>query len=130
MKKILVVDDDPNICELLEMRLGANGYEVLKAFNGVEAFVKASDEKPDLIVLDVSMPTMDGLKFVQETRWREIKDIPILILSARTNTKNIFDELGFKNFLNKPFDSKELLQKIANIFNQEGNQAFDSLNRF
>lgn len=110
MKRILVVDDDPDICEILKTRLESNGYEVETASNGVVAFVKASDEKPDLIILDVSMPTMDGLKFVQSTRWKmEMKDIPILILTARTNTKEIFDALGVAHFLAKPYDSKELL---------------------
>jgi len=113
MKKVLVVDDDPNICELLEIRLRSNGYEVLKASNGVEAFVKASDEKPDLIVLDVAMPTMDGLEFVRATRWLEMKDIPILILTARTNTKELFDAFGVSNFMTKPFDSKVFLGKVA-----------------
>ena len=99
MKKILVVDDDPAICENLKLRLESNGYEVTTASNGVVAFVKASEEKPDLIILDVSMPTMDGLKFVQATRWKmEMRDIPILILTARVNTKEIFDTLGVSHF--------------------------------
>jgi len=113
MKKILVVDDDPNICKLLEIRLEANGYDVIQASNGVEAFVKASEEKPDLIILDVFMPTMDGLKFVKATRWLEMKDIPILILTARMNTKEMFDTFGIAGFLTKPFDPEELLGKVA-----------------
>src|ERR1700735_1580120 len=112
MKKILVVDDDPNICENLKLRLESSGYTVSTASNGVVAFVKASEEKPDLIILDVSMPTMDGLKFVQATRW-EMEDIPILILTARVNTKEIFDSLGVDHFLPKPYDSKELLGMVA-----------------
>jgi len=114
MKKILVVDDDPHICENLKLRLESNGYAVSTASNGVVAFVKASEEKPDLIILDVAMPTMDGLKFVQSTRWKEeMKDIPILILTARVNTKDIFDTLGIEHFLAKPYDAKELLEKVA-----------------
>ena len=113
MKKILVVDDDPNISELIEIRLVSNGYEVIKAANRVEAFVKASDENPNLIILDVSMPTMDGLEFVKATRWMEIKNIPILILTARRNVKEMFQRLGITNFMEKPFDSKLLLEKIA-----------------
>jgi DNA-binding response OmpR family regulator len=114
MKKILVVDDDPNICENLKLRLESSGYTVNTASNGVVAFVKASEEKPDLIILDVSMPTMDGLKFVQATRWRvEMRDIPILILTGRVNTKEIFDNLGVDHFLTKPYDAKELLGMVA-----------------
>jgi DNA-binding response OmpR family regulator len=119
MKKILVVDDDPNICDLLRIRLEANGYEVTTASNGVLAYVKANDEKPDLIILDVAMPTMDGLKFVQATRWQtEMKDIPILILTARLNTKELFDSLGIAHFLTKPFESKELLGMVAECVNK------------
>lgn len=114
MKKILVVDDDPDICENLKLRLESSGYTVSMASNGVGAFVKASEEKPDLIILDVSMPTMDGLRFVQATRWKmEIKDIPILILTARVNAKEMFDTLGVDHFLAKPYDSKELLGMVA-----------------
>jgi DNA-binding response OmpR family regulator len=112
MKKILVVDDDSNICELLENRLEANGYQVIKASNGVEAFVKANDERPDLIILDVSMPTMNGLEFVQSTRWFEMKDIPIIILTALMDTKEIFNTFGITNFMTKPFDPDQLLEKI------------------
>lgn len=117
MKKILVVDDDPSLCRLLEIRLESNGYEVMKASNGVEAFAKASDERPDLIILDVSMPIMDGYEFVRSTRWLDLKDIPILILSARVNTKEMFDALGVSDFLAKPFDFNELLGKVSECIN-------------
>jgi DNA-binding response OmpR family regulator len=116
MKKILVVDDDPNICELLKIRLESNGYEVTTATNGVVAYVKANEEKPDLIILDVSMPTMDGLKFVQATRWQtEMKDIPILILTALSGTQEAFKTFGIDQFLSKPFDSDHLLEKVATL---------------
>ena len=68
MKKILVVDDDPNIVELLQLRLEANGYEVLTASNGIAAFAEVKERRPDLIVLDAAMPIMDGYQFVQEVR--------------------------------------------------------------
>lgn len=113
MKRILVVDDDPGICEILEIRLKSEGYEVETAQNGVVAFVKANDAKPDLIILDVSMPTMDGLKFVQATRWLEMKDIPILILSALPRTKEIFHDLGVTHFMTKPYDSNKLLEEVS-----------------
>jgi two-component system, OmpR family, response regulator VanR len=113
MKKILIVDDDTNLCELLENRLEANGYKVVQASNGVEAFVKASDEKPDLIILDVSMPTMNGLEFVQATRWLEMKSIPIIVLTALVDTREVFNTFGVENFVTKPFDSNVLLEKIA-----------------
>ena len=113
MKKILIVDDDSNFCEVLKVRLESSGYEVTTASNGVVAFVKANDERPDLIILDVSMPGMDGLNFVLATRWKkEMKDIPILILTARMETKDLFNTLGIVHFMAKPFDSQELLGKV------------------
>lgn len=113
MKKILVVDDDPNICELLEQRLRANNYEVIKASNGVEAFVKAREEKPQLIVLDVSMPVMNGYQFAKEVQWHDdIKKIPILILTAHAQTQDLFDIAGIVRFLTKPFNPNELLEMV------------------
>jgi DNA-binding response OmpR family regulator len=93
--------------------LEANGFKVIIASNGVEAFVKANDEKPDLIILDVSMPTMNGVEFVQSTRWFEMKDIPIIILTALRDTKEVFNTFGVTNFITKPFDPNVLLEKIA-----------------
>jgi adenylate cyclase len=111
--KILVVDDDPDIIKVIKARLEANHYEVISANNGLEAFVKASEEKPDLIILDVSMPTMDGLKFVKATRGFEMKDTPILILTALKLTQDTFKTFGIYHFLTKPFKSEELLEKVA-----------------
>jgi CheY-like chemotaxis protein len=113
MKKILIVDDEEALVEVIKVRLEANHYEVITAKDGLEAFVKASEEKPDLIILDVSMPTMDGLKFVKATRGFEMKDTPILILTALNLTQEAFENFGIKHFLTKPFDSEKLLQKIA-----------------
>jgi chemosensory pili system protein ChpA (sensor histidine kinase/response regulator) len=113
MKKILIVDDDSSMRELLENRLRSNGYDVVEASNGVGAFVQTIDEKPDLILLDVNMPVMDGYKFVQTIRWREqFKDIPILVVSGRLNTRGLFREMGITHFLSKPFRSEELLEMV------------------
>ena len=114
MKRILVVDDDPNILELLQLRLEANGYEVSTASNGIAAFAEAKERMPDLIVLDAAMPVMDGYQFVREVRWKtEFKDIPILILTARTHTKYLFETIGIANFLSKPLDPKKLLGMVS-----------------
>ena len=114
IKKILVVDDDPDIVELLKVRLEESGYGVMTASNGIEAFAKAREEKPDLIVLDAAMPVMDGCKFAKEIKWQsEIKDVPILVLTAHFYTREIFDNIGIAHFLTKPFDPKVLLGTIA-----------------
>jgi len=113
MKKILVVDDEPGIVKLIKQRLEFNHYEVITAHDGLEAFVKVSEENPDLIILDVSMPTMDGLKFVKATRGFEMKNTPILILTALSLTQETFKTFGINHFLTKPFNSEKLLQKVA-----------------
>jgi DNA-binding response OmpR family regulator len=113
MKKILIVDDEPGIIEVIKQRLEVNHYEVIWARDGLDAFVKVSEEKPDLIILDVSMPRMDGLKFVKATRGFEMKDTPILILTALGLTKEAFSAMGINHFLAKPFKSEDLLGKVA-----------------
>lgn len=118
MKKILVVDDDPNICELVGNRLKANHYEVRSASDGVEAFANVRSERPDLIVLDVSMPNMDGYQFIKEIQWQDdLRGIPILVLTARRNTREIFDALGVCRFMTKPFEPSQLLTVVEQCFN-------------
>jgi DNA-binding response OmpR family regulator len=111
--KILVVDDEQGVVEVIKARLEGNDYEVITATNGLEAFIKTSEENPDLIILDVSMPTMNGLQFVKATRGFEMKSIPILILTALSLTKETFKTFGVDHFLTKPFKSDELLEKVA-----------------
>ena len=117
IKKILVVDDDPDIVELLKVRLEENGYGVMTASNGIEAFAKAREEKPDLIVLDAAMPVMDGYTFAREIKWHsEIKDVPILVLTAHFYMREIFDDIGIERFLTKPLEADELLDKVRLFF--------------
>ncbi len=113
MKKILVVDDDPTLRELLQIRLESNGYEVITASDGVHGFAEAKRIHPDLIVLDVSMPAMDGYSLVKELKWHDdLKTIPILILTAKTHTEELFELEGISSFMTKPFNSKDLLSQI------------------
>ena len=114
MKRILVVDDDPTIRELLSIRFEKKGYTVDTASDGVEALAVARESKPDLIVLDVSMPNMDGYSFVREVRWKEeLKSVPILIVTAYLKTEKLFHESkGVAKFISKPFDSNKLLDIV------------------
>ena len=113
MKHILVVDDDPAISALLKNRLEFNGYEVSVASNGVQAYAMALERRPDLIMLDVCMPVMDGLQFIKEIRWKEeFKGIPVLIVTARTKTQSLFEEAGFNHFIAKPFNTDRLLNLV------------------
>lgn len=117
-KKILIVDDDPDIVKLLSMRIEANGYVVYSAGSGEEGIKKAKEEKPDLIVLDVLMPKMDGytcLKFLKADNLT--KDIPVIILTVRSEKKigDIFKVEGVKGFLEKPYEPDKLLGMIKKV---------------
>lgn len=112
-KKVLIVDDDPVTLEVLEARLKRADYQVLKADNGAEAARIVKVGQPDLIILDVMMPEMDGYTFVREIKKDEAnKDIPIIILSAKGKMKDLFGAEGVEDYLEKPFDPDKLLGKI------------------
>lgn len=115
MMKILVVDDDANILELVTIHLSQEGYEVIKAANGLEALEKIDEQFPDLAVVDVMMPKMDGYELTR--RLREIGDIPVLLLTAKGELED--KEIGFlagsDDYVVKPFEPKELLFRINAI---------------
>ncbi len=116
MKKILIVDDEPGIIKVIQTRLEANKFEVFCASDGKKALEVARKEKPDCIVLDVIMPEMDGFSVVQEIkRDDEIKKIPIIILTAKEELGDIFEMEGVCNYLTKPFNSEELIEKINKV---------------
>lgn len=113
--KILVVDDDTNICDLIEIYLEKESYKVYKAFNGKEAIKIFKEKQIDLIVLDVMMPEMDGYEVLKEVR--KTSQIPVLMLTAKGE---IFDrvlglELGADDYMVKPFEPKELVARIRAV---------------
>jgi len=117
-KKVLVVDDEIHIIHVVAIKLRNNGYEVISAENGIEAFELACEEKPDIIVTDFQMPLMTGLELVRKLRENEAtKEIPVIMLTARGFA--IEDEqkenLQISEFLSKPFSPKELLRSIDDI---------------
>ncbi|QTD40282.1 response regulator transcription factor [Sporosarcina sp. Te-1] len=113
--KILVVDDDPNILELVTINLTQAGYEVRKASNGLEALEAVSEEMPDLAVVDVMMPGMDGYSLTRKLRAEA--DVPVLLLTAKGELED--KEKGFlagsDDYVVKPFEPKELLFRINAI---------------
>jgi two-component system alkaline phosphatase synthesis response regulator PhoP len=116
MKKILLIDDEPNMVKLLEYCLKYNNYKVITATNGVEGFARTVYEKPDLIVLDVVMSQLDGYGFVKELNRREnLKTIPIVVLTGRDNLQNIFKDEGIDNYFMKPFETKDVLNRIEEL---------------
>jgi two-component system alkaline phosphatase synthesis response regulator PhoP len=114
-KKVLVVDDEPNIVKMLEARLSASGYAVITASNGLEALNKARSEKPDLIILDVMLPEMDGFKVCAMLKYDlNHARIPIIMLTARAHEsdKQMGDSLGIHAYIVKPFDGKQLMEIV------------------
>ena len=115
MTKILVIDDDIAINELIKINLELQGYEIKQAFNGTEGFALAKQEQPNLIVLDVMMPEVDGFTVAQRIRQCEdISDTPILMLTALSQLSdkvNGFD-IGVDDYLTKPFEIEELVVRV------------------
>lgn len=115
-KKILVVDDEPDVLLLLNERLTRAGYEVIKAASGKEAIEKAAASSPDLIILDIAMPGMDGSETASVLRVDpRTKDIPIIFLTClftKQEEKTCGHVLGQNFFIAKPYDATDLLAEI------------------
>jgi two-component system, OmpR family, alkaline phosphatase synthesis response regulator PhoP len=116
--RILVIDDEPNIVQTLQDRLEMNCYRVVTACNGRDGLEKAIREKPDIILLDVIMPIMDGHEMLEHLRTTEEgKDVPVIMLTARSQNNDIAraTACGIEDYIVKPFDLSELLEKIEGI---------------
>ncbi|HET9443999.1 MAG TPA: response regulator [Acidimicrobiales bacterium] len=116
--KVLLVDDDPVILKLLQVNFDLEGYTVLMANDGVEGLEMARSERPDIILLDIMMPRMDGLE-VTRTLKRDAatRGIPIILLSARAQAFDIQEGkgVGADDYLTKPFDPLELLDRVKEL---------------
>jgi len=116
--KILVVDDEPNIVKMVKSRLQAYGHLVIEAFDGEEALVKVESERPDLVILDVMMPKMDGLKVCDILKdSKENRHIPIIMLTAKGEVHDMKTGLkrGADAYLTKPFKPDVLLGLIQGL---------------
>ena len=116
--KILVIDDEPNIVQTLQDRLEMNEYEVVTAGNGREGLEKFAQEKPDVILLDVIMPIMDGHEMLEKLRRQpDGQDVSVIMLTARSQTQDIAraNACGIDDYIVKPFDLSELLEKIEGV---------------
>ena len=115
-QKILIVDDEPDVVDIISGQLEQRGFIPLKAFNGKEAIEKATKEKPDLIVLDIRMPKIDGFQLINILhKDKEVWSIPIIVLSGANiseEQKQQNKELGVKKFLTKPFEPEKLIAEI------------------
>lgn len=115
MKKILIADDEADIVEILQFVLESNGYKCITAFDGEEGLKCAKEENPDLIILDVMMPKINGYKVCRLLKFdAKYKDIPVLMITARSREedKEIGEETGADEYITKPFRVDEVLQKV------------------
>jgi two-component system chemotaxis response regulator CheY len=116
VRTVLVVDDDPSIRDLLADELRYTGYSVIVARNGSEALDRLNMMTPDVIVLDLMMPVMDGWTFVEHYRDRAgRRSVPIIVVSAEGDLPPGYKALGVTAFLRKPFDLQELANCIAQV---------------
>ncbi|MBE6905064.1 response regulator transcription factor [Marasmitruncus massiliensis] len=124
--KILVCDDDRNICELLRLYLEKEGYALAIANDGEEALAKFASETPDLILLDIMMPKLDGWQVCREIRKKS--NCPIIMITAKGETfdKVLGLELGSDDYVVKPFDPKEIVARIKAIMRRTGKSAAES----
>ena len=111
--KVLLVDDDQDFSQLLAFDLKKRGYTVVSAGNGEEGLEKVKSEKPDLIVLDIKMPKMDGYTFVRRLKKdEENKDIPVVVLTSYEPMKDMFQLEGVKDYFVKSVDMQGLIKTI------------------
>ncbi len=120
LEKVLIVDDDKNICDLLRVYLEKEGYSTIISNEGNEAMVKFNSLNPDIVLLDIMLPGMDGWQICKEIR--KASDTPIIMLTAKSE---IFDkvlglELGADDYIVKPFDTKEVLARIKAVARRSG----------
>ena len=123
--KILVVDDEIYIVHILDFSLGMEGYEVLTALDGEQALEKARAEKPDLIVLDIMMPKLDGYETCKRLKADpDTKDVPVILLSAKG--RNVDQKVGFEvgadDYITKPFSPRKLVERINAILGHGSSQ--------
>ncbi|HEQ2961947.1 TPA: response regulator transcription factor [Streptococcus pyogenes] len=112
MKKILIVDDEKPISDIIKFNLTKEGYDIVTAFDGCEAVTIFEEEKPDLIILDLMLPELDGLEVAKEIR--KTSHVPIIMLSAKDSEfdKVIGLEIGADDYVTKPFSNRELLARV------------------
>src|ERR687892_2932795 len=111
---ILVVDDDPNILDVVSELLDMEGYKVTTAANGAEALAKLDEARPSLVLLDMRMPVLDGWGFARELKARGVQ-LPILVMTAAQNARLWSEEIGAQGYVSKPFEVPTLLETVDRV---------------
>jgi DNA-binding response OmpR family regulator len=120
-KRVLIVDDEPDIVESLKFNLELEGFDCLVAYDGEQALLKAKENNPDLILLDIMLPKMNGYKVSRLLKFdNNYKHIPIIMLTARTQKSDIKlgEETGAEEYVTKPFDMDELIGLVKKYLDQ------------
>jgi two-component system alkaline phosphatase synthesis response regulator PhoP len=120
-KKILVVDDEPGVVEIVRVNLECEGYDIREAFDGQEGWDKVRSEKPDLIILDVMMPKMSGLELLERIKADpHVCDVSVIILTVRAGEADVIQglEKGAVEYLTKPFDPLNLVRVVKKILEE------------
>ena len=127
--KILIADDDKNICELLRLYLEKEGHTVFIANDGEEALTRFNAESPDIVLLDIMMPKLDGWQVCREIRKKS--DTPIIMITAKGETfdKVLGLELGADDYVVKPFDTKEIVARVKAVLRRTGNSSSENNNK-
>ncbi len=125
--KVLVVDDDVNICELIRLYLEKEGWEVLTVYNGKSGLESFTQSAPSIVILDIMLPGMDGWQVCREIR--KISNIPIIMLTAKGETfdKVLGLELGADDYIVKPFEPKELVARVKAVLRRYERKDFDAM---
>ena len=121
-KRVLIVDDEPDIVESVKFSLELENIECLEAYDGEEALLKAKKEKPDLIILDIMLPKINGYKIARLLKFdQEYKNIPIIMLTARTQKKDVKlgEETGADKYITKPFDMDLLVNAVKEYLKEK-----------
>ncbi|MCA9399139.1 MAG: response regulator [Candidatus Omnitrophica bacterium] len=118
-KKILIVEDDPVNSKLIQANLDKEGYETVTAMDGDVGLQKVQEERPDLIILDVEMPRMNGYTFITQLNKMVEKKIPVIVLTAHSDMQPIFQLNGVRTYLVKPVDFEKLYESIVKCLNED-----------
>ena len=122
IQKVLIADDEKHIREILKMYCEKEGFDVIEAADGAEAILKVQSEKPDILILDIMMPVMDGLEVCKQVR--KMSDLPIIMLTAKDEDDDriLGLEIGADDYITKPFNSREVVARIKAVLRRAGAQ--------
>jgi len=119
-KTVLLIDDERELVDMVKIRLEANGYDVIPAYNGEEGVNAAKEKNPDIVLLDIMMPKKDGYTVLKDLKADEkLNKVPVIIITAKPKMKDLFEIEGVNYYIVKPIDDKELLSKIKEALGEK-----------